>query len=78
MEETEITTVILDNGIEYIIVDEVNYNDNKYIYLTNINDEEDFCIRKSIIVNNEEMYIGLDNDDEFNLALELYSKKNSN
>lgn len=80
MEEKEITTVVLENGLEYLIIDEIldNNNNNNYVYLTNVNDEEDFCIRKYIIENDNEIYVGLDNDDEFDQALQLYAKKNSN
>lgn len=79
MEEKEITTVVLENGLEYLIIDEIlDNNNNNYVYLTNVNDEEDFCIRKYIIENDNEIYVGLDNDDEFDQALQLYAKKNSN
>lgn len=78
MEEKEITTVVLENGLEYLIIDEIQDNNNNYVYLTNVNDEEDFCIRKYIIENDNEIYVGLDNDDEFDQALQLYAKKNSN
>lgn len=78
MEEKEITTVVLENGLEYLIIDEILDNNNNYVYLTNVNDEEDFCIRKYIIENDNEIYVGLDNDDEFDQALQLYAKKNSN
>lgn len=78
MEEKEITTVVLENGLEYLIIDEIQDNNNNYVYLTNVNDEEDFCIRKYIIENDNEIYVGLDNDAEFDQALQLYAKKNSN
>ena len=43
-------TIVLEDGIEYIITDTIN----NYVYLNNINDPEDFCIRKEIIFVNSE------------------------
>ena len=72
----QIKTVILEDNIEYIILDEIT-NDNKiYIYLANINDETDFCIRKKEIEENKQILIGLDSEEEFDNALNLYYQKN--
>lgn len=64
-------TIILENGIEYIITDTIN----NYVYLNNINNIKDFCIRKQIIENEDEYIVGLENEDEYYKALELFEKK---
>ena len=64
-------TIILENGLEYIITDKID----NYLYLNNINDYEDFCVRKEIIEDNEEYIIGLDNEEELEKALKLFEKK---
>lgn len=66
--------VKLEDGIEYVVLDEIDAGANTYVYLSNVDNEEDFCIRK---VNNsdENTLLGLDSDDEFDEALLLYTKK---
>lgn len=72
----EINTVILENGIEYTEVDDIVYDNVKYILLSNINDVKDSCIRKIIILNNEEYISKLDSDREFDIVLSLFMEKN--
>lgn len=74
----EINTVILEDNIRYIILDKIEKNNNKYIYLSNIDTPEDFCIRKMVKENNQEMLLGLDNKNEFELALLYYTQKHNN
>ena len=64
-------SIFLEDGIEYIITDTIN----NYLYLNNINDLNDFCIKKEIIKNSEEYIVGLDNEEEYYKALELFEKK---
>jgi len=72
---TEVTNVItLEDGIEYAVIDEIKHDNNRYIYLTNINNYEDFCIRKILLEGTEEFIVGLDDDKEFDLALMLFAK----
>lgn len=72
--EKVINKVTLEDGIEYIIVDEINSDSVKYVFLSNIDDSDDFCIRKVVLENNEEILTGLNDDAEFDLALMLYAK----
>lgn len=67
-----IQTVTLEDGIEYIILDEIE----SFMYLANIDDETDFCIRKIKTEQGQEILVGLDSDEEFDNALKLYYKKN--
>lgn len=70
-----IKCVKLEDGIEYMILDEIDSDVNTYVYLTNIEDEEDFCIRKVDNSRNSQLLVGLDNDEEFDKALLLFTKK---
>lgn len=73
----DVEKVTLDDGITYVIVDEIEFDNKKYIYLVNENDEKDFCIRKSISENGEEFFVGLETDEEFDKAMLYFTKKNN-
>ena len=68
--------------LEVVEIDDKNYlilkeaiKDNKtYLYLSNINDEEDTLIRK--LENND--VLPLENDKEFELACNLFIKEIAN
>lgn len=68
-------SIVLDDGIEYVIVDEEIINGTKYTLFANINDSEDICFRKTEIVNGEEYFVGLKDEKEFKLALTHFTKK---
>lgn len=66
------------NDIDYIILDEINIEGIKYIYLVNENDENDLLLRKVIIQNNEEYLDLLDNQEEIDKALVYYYNRHKN
>ena len=66
----------LEDGITYMVIDEIDDKNNTYVYLSNIEDDEDFCIRKVDNIRNSELLVGLDSDEEFDNALLLYTRKN--
>lgn len=68
-------SIILDDGIEYLIFDTEIINDIEYTLFVNINDDKDICFRKTIIENDEKFYIGLDNEKEFKKILLSFTKK---
>lgn len=72
----EVNTIILENGIEYTEIDSLIYNNNKYVLLSNIVNVKDSCIRKISVENNCEYICRLDDDNEFNMILSLFMKKN--
>lgn len=72
----DVNTMILENGIEYTEVDTLVYNNNRYVLLSNISNVKDSCIRKIIIENNIEYISRLDDDNEFDIILNLFMKKN--
>jgi len=72
----EVNTLILENGIEYTEVDDLIYNETKYLLLSNIKNVKDSCIRKISVEDNEEYICRLDDDKEFDIVLNLFIKKN--
>lgn len=76
--EKEYDVIKLEDGKEYIVIDEITENNNTYIYLTNVEDPQDFCIRKAINESNEKYLIGLSSNEEFDQALLYFTKKNNN
>ena len=60
------------NDKEYLIIDEIKYNDTNYLYLVNNKNSKDFVIRKE----KDDLLVGLDNDNEFNDVMSLFVQKN--
>ena len=71
-----VNTFVLENGIEYTEVDNLMYNNIKYILLCNAKNVKDSCIRKLEILDNEEYLSRLDNDSEFDTILDMFLEKN--
>ena len=72
----EIKSIVLDDGIEYYIYDTEIVDNIEYTLFVNINDNTDICFRKTITENNENFYIGLDNQQEFEKVVLTFTKKN--
>ncbi len=68
-EEREAEYVLIDNK-KYEVVMEKTSGDTTYMYLSNLDDENDNLIRKYTTVAQETIY-PLDNDEEFELAMSL-------
>ena len=75
MEEKEYEYLTLEDGNEYLIIDEIEIDGVNYVYLSNGEDNENFRVRKNKKVGNIEMLVGLDSDQEFDKAM-LYFVKN--
>ena len=67
-------TIVLDNGIEYAIVKNEVINNILYPMFANVNDNTDLCFRKTITKNGEDYYIGLDDDNEYDLVVAYFAK----
>lgn len=67
----------LEDGNTYTVVDKIEKLDKSYIYLANIENVQDFCIRKEIMENGETFIVGLDNDQEYEEAMNLFINKNN-
>lgn len=62
------------DGVDYYLLDELVINGIHYLYLSNVNDEEDFIIRKRDS-EDKEVLVTLDNEEEVKkVALILGSK----
>lgn len=68
-------TIVLDDGIEYAIIKEIEINNITYTLFANIDDNTDICFRKTITKDDgEEYYVGLDDKKEFDLVTMHFSK----
>lgn len=74
MEEKEYNTIVLE-GTEYTEIDRINYNDNTYLFFSDLDNPENFCIRKLVIKNDDEYVMELESNVEFNELLGLFNKK---
>lgn len=72
---TEIDTLTLNNGKSYIVTDQIVIENDTYLFLNNENDYSDFCIKKLIPNNNEELQ-GIETKEEFNKVLNAFLEKN--
>ena len=66
----------LEDNETYAVVDTIPYDNGTYVYLANIRDSEDFCVRKQLKKESETILAGLDNRDEVDYALQLLVQKN--
>ncbi|NLM63485.1 MAG: hypothetical protein GX190_04145 [Mollicutes bacterium] len=73
----EYDVVVLEDGLEYAVIDEITKNGNTYVYLVNVQDEEDFCIRKVVENDTEKFLVGLSSNEEFDEALLYFVNKNN-
>lgn len=74
-EEIDVETIVLEDNVEYMIIDKETIDNTTYLYLSNINDKDDFCIRKIETVNGEEVIATLDSDDEFDKCILKFTEK---
>ena len=58
--------------------DEFEIDGVEYIYLSNENDIASFCIRKMNTINGNEYLVGLNDRNEFNMALEKFLERHQN
>ena len=61
---------------EYIELDTVEVKDSKYVYLVSTNDDKDFLINKIVLDNGKEYYESLESNEEFQIVLLNFIKKN--
>lgn len=79
MTEEKLCHVIkLEDNIEYTEIDRVNYNHNTYVILSDLDNPNDFCVKKLINENNYEYIIELNNKEEFNNVLKIFIDKYTN
>ena len=70
--DKEMEIVTLENGKEYMILERIKKDKDEYVYLSNKENENDFCIRK---INGDTLY-GLKDKNEYFSALSLLKDHN--
>lgn len=75
MEEINVNVTDID-GKEYIELDTVEVKGSKYVYLVSTNDDKDFLINKIVLDNGKEYYESLESNEEFQIVLLSFIKKN--
>lgn len=75
MEEINVNVTDID-GKEYIELDTVEVKGSKYVYLVSTNDDKDFLINKIVLDNGKEYYGSLESNEEFQIVLLNFIKKN--
>lgn len=75
MEEINVNVTDID-GKEYIELDTVEVKGSKYVYLVSTNDDKDFLINKIVLNNGKEYYESLESNEEFQIVLLNFIKKN--
>lgn len=68
-------SIVLEDNIEYYIIDTEIIDNIEYTLFSNINDDSDICFRKTIIENDEKIYVGLDDEKEFEKISLIFTKK---
>lgn len=66
--------LILDDK-KYLVVDTIEANNAKYVYFVDDDDDTDFFVRKEVTENEEKFLIGLDDDQEYDKAMNLFIEK---
>ena len=62
---------------DYAVIDEATYNEDTFLYLSNIQNLEDVLIRK-LDKNDKNIVVPLDNEQEFEIACNLLLKMYAN
>lgn len=70
--EKELEVITIDDK-DYVIIEEVDHENDKYLYLSNVIDEEDTLIRK-INKDDTKTVLPLKDENEFELACNLLFK----
>lgn len=60
------------NNKDYYLLKKITYNNQVYCYFMNVNDKYDLCIKKIVVKNGEEYFIGLKDEEELNNALKIF------
>ena len=66
--------IIQLNNKEYALINEININGITYMHFSNTSNSKDFCIRKVVIKDGEEVITNLDNREEFDTAIREFAK----
>ncbi len=71
----DVNVITLEDNLEYMIINTIVKNNNKYVFLANVDDEKKICIRKVISEDGKEYLVKLDSDEEFAEVLTEFNDK---
>ena len=74
MNETQIKIMDLD-GKRYFLIDSISSQEKYYYYFSNMKDNHDVLVMTDKVENDNEFYVSIDDDDEFDYALSLFYDK---
>lgn len=57
-----------EDNKRYVVIDIVDFNNNKYLYLANENESSDYRIVKEVLINGETMYNQIYDEEFLNVA----------
>ena len=69
----EMYAVTLEDGRDFFILDTLEVDNNKYLFLSN--EDEEIAVRKVLIENNTEVMSKLDSKEELEKVMTIYSQK---
>lgn len=69
--------VVLEENVENVVLDKIDYNNNTYILFSDTNDNTNISIRKEILTDDGLEIGGLDSEEELQNVVELFIKNNS-
>lgn len=74
MEDNKIITMVDEDGekVEFELVETIELNENVYVLLAPVGDEEDAYVYKIEEVDGKKEYIAVEDEDEFEKVLEEY------
>lgn len=72
--DMECDAVELENGMTYIIIKELMYNNSKYVLLSNENNVKDIAIRRSIMKDDKEYLEGIESNEELDKIISEFTK----
>ncbi len=61
--------IVLEDNNEYVVLKELDLNNNHYLFLNNFNNPKDYVIRKKELIGGKELITQLDNEEEFNMCM---------
>lgn len=68
-------TAVLDDDIEYLIVETLELDGTLYTLFSELENDMNFCFRKTILKDGKEYYSCLEDRNEFNKVMLAFSKK---
>ena len=71
----EVNAIKLENNEEYLIIDTIEIENNKYLILVNAEKNYDICVRKVVLKNSEEVLIKLASEEEFERVMTVFNQK---